>query len=178
MVSLPFRLSWRRMAAVLLLAAGALGFNQLDAWQRQAIFSPQTDQQRWWREPPAGTEVFDLALPNGDKVHAWYWQSPRRDAPTVLYLHGARWNLNGSAFRMEGWTRMGYSMLAIDYRGFGQSTPLLPSEQSARRTPPRRCRNRRAASPIRRAASSTATAWAAPSPSTWRRGPICRRSRG
>lgn len=32
---------------------------------------------------------------------------------------------------MEGWTRMGYSMLAIDYRGFGQSTPLLPSEQSA-----------------------------------------------
>lgn len=131
MVSLPLRLSWRRMAAVLLLAAGALGFNQLDAWQRQAIFSPQTDQQRWWREPPAGTEVFDLALPNGDKVHAWYWQSPRRDAPTVLYLHGARWNLNGSAFRMEGWTRMGYSMLAIDYRGFGQSTPLLPSEQSA-----------------------------------------------
>lgn len=170
MVSLPFRLSWRRMAAVLLLAAGALGFNQLDAWQRQAIFSPQTDQQRWWREPPAGTEVFDLALPNGDKVHAWYWQSPRRDAPTVLYLHGARWNLNGSAFRMEGWTRMGYSMLAIDYRGFGQSTPLLPSEQAPRRTPPRRCRNWRAASPIRRAASSTATAWAAPSPSTWRRG--------
>ena len=121
----------RLMAAAALAAAGAVGCTQLDAWQRQAIFSPETDQQRWWREPPAGTRAYDLPLANGDKVHAWYWQSPQPDAPTVLYLHGARWNLNGSAFRMEGWTRMGYSMLAIDYRGFGESTALLPSEDTA-----------------------------------------------
>lgn len=121
----------RLVAAAVLAAAGAIGCTQLDAWQRSAIFSPQTEQRPWWREPQAGTEVYDLTLPNGDKVHTWYWQAERADAPTVLYLHGARWNLNGGAFRIDAWTRLGYSVLAIDYRGFGASTALLPSEATA-----------------------------------------------
>ena len=131
MRTLP-RLPPRRLAAAAVLAAGgAIGCTQLDAWQRSAIFSPQTEQRYWWREPQAGTEVYDLTLSNGDKVHAWYWQSEHADAPTVLYLHGARWNLNGGAFRIDAWSRLGYSVLAIDYRGFGASTPLLPSEGTA-----------------------------------------------
>ncbi|WP_447981013.1 alpha/beta hydrolase [Achromobacter kerstersii] len=126
------RLPIRRLVAVAVVtAASVVGCSHLDSWQRQTIFSPQSEPQTWWREPAAGTEVYDLALANGDKVRAWYWQSPKADAPTVLYLHGARWNLNGSAFRIDGWTRMGYSVLAIDYRGFGASTPRLPSEESA-----------------------------------------------
>ncbi len=131
MPALP-RLSPRRLFAVALLAgASVVGCSQLDSWQRQTIFSPQSEPQTWWREPAAGTQVYDLTLAGGDKVRAWYWQSPQAGAPTVLYLHGARWNLNGSAFRIDGWTRMGYSVLAIDYRGFGASTPRLPSEDSA-----------------------------------------------
>lgn len=122
----------KRLAAVAVLAVSSVvGCSHLDAWQRQAIFSPETESQRWWREPPAGTETFDMALANDEHVHAWYWQSPNPDAPAVLYLHGARWNLNGSAFRMEAWTQMGYSVLAIDYRGFGQSSRLLPSQRTA-----------------------------------------------
>ncbi|WP_144640649.1 alpha/beta hydrolase [Bordetella genomosp. 13] len=129
---IPLRLPSRRLiAAALVVAAGAFGCTELDAWQRSAIFSPQTEQRPWWREPQTGTEVYDLALANGDKVHAWYWQAARADAPTVLYLHGARWNLNGGAFRIDAWTRLGYSVLAIDYRGFGASTALLPSERTA-----------------------------------------------
>ena len=123
-----------------LLAAGLIGFagvggmagyTQLDEWQRHRIFSPEGEQQRWWREAPPGTEVFDLSLHNGHHVRAWYWQHPSPDAPAVLYLHGSRWNLHGSVFRMERWMDMGFSVLAIDYRGFGDSTKLLPSEDSA-----------------------------------------------
>jgi len=126
------RHAFRRLfAASLLVGAGVVGCAQLDSWQRQTIFSPQAEPQTWWREPAAGTRVYDLTLADGDQVRAWYWQSPQTNAPTVLYLHGARWNLNGSAFRIDGWTRMGYSVLAIDYRGFGASTTRLPSEQSA-----------------------------------------------
>lgn len=121
----------RAIGATLLIAASIVGCTQLDAWQREAIFSPVTEQQSWWRDPPEGTQEFDIALNNGDKIHAWYWQSPKPNAPTLLYLHGARWNLNGSAFRMESWTDREYSMLAIDYRGFGKSTPRLPSEETA-----------------------------------------------
>jgi alpha-beta hydrolase superfamily lysophospholipase len=53
-----------------------------------------------------------------------------RDAPAILYLHGVRWNLTGQAFRIEQLRAMGYSVLAIDYRGFGQSRGDLPSEAS------------------------------------------------
>ena len=119
------------LAAGLLGVAGVAGYTQLDEWQRQQIFSVE-DSQRWWREAPEGTEIFDLTLPNGHHVRTWYWQHPDPNAPTVLYLHGSRWNLNGSVFRMEGWMDMGFSVLAIDYRGFGESTQLLPSERSAR----------------------------------------------
>src|SRR5690606_37865059 len=131
-MSLLSKAFFRRVVVVALLAgASVVGCTQLDAWQRQAIFSPVSEPQRWWSEPPAGTVAYDLTLTNGDKVHTWYWQHPDASAPTVLYLHGARCNRNGSAFRISGWTRLGYSVLAIDYRGFGQSTMRLPSEDSA-----------------------------------------------
>ena len=52
-------------------------------------------------------------------------------APAVLYLHGARWNLTGSVTRIERWRKLGFNVLAIDYRGFGQSTDVVPSETLA-----------------------------------------------
>jgi len=109
---------------------GVAGYAQWDRWQRQKIFAIETQPRNWWGEPLNGTEVLDLRLHNGDAVRAWYWQAPNPEAPTVLYLHGARWNLNGSAFRFNAWADMGYSMLAIDYRGFGASSARLPSERS------------------------------------------------
>jgi len=52
-------------------------------------------------------------------------------APLLLYLHGARWNVEGSAARIRHMQQLGFSVLAIDYRGFGKSSPGLPSETTA-----------------------------------------------
>ena len=52
-------------------------------------------------------------------------------APVMLYLHGARWNVAGSASRMRRMQELGFSVLAIDYRGFGRSSKDLPSEAMA-----------------------------------------------
>ena len=49
----------------------------------------------------------------------------------LLYLHGARWNVAGSAPRIRRMQQLGFSVLAIDYRGFGKSSPGLPSEDTA-----------------------------------------------
>ena len=49
----------------------------------------------------------------------------------LLYLHGARWNVTGSAMRIRRMQELGFSVLAIDYRGFGKSTQDLPSESMA-----------------------------------------------
>jgi len=122
----------RLVALACLFALASAGYVALDRWQRRMIFSVELGDRSWWREPPAGTEVYDLSLPGGDTLRTWYWRHPDPGAPTVLYLHGSRWNLNGSAFRMDHWAGLGYSMLAIDYRGFGDSSPRLPSQASAR----------------------------------------------
>ncbi|RTZ44653.1 alpha/beta fold hydrolase [Candidimonas sp. SYP-B2681] len=117
------------LVCLLLVAAGS--YIWLDRWQRQTIFSVELGDSRWWREAPQGTEVFDITLKNGEKIHSWYIANPNPQAPSVLYLHGSRWNLNGSVFRIERWLEMGFSVLAIDYRGFGESSHVLPSQGTA-----------------------------------------------
>ncbi|HUL55364.1 MAG TPA: alpha/beta fold hydrolase [Usitatibacter sp.] len=67
----------------------------------------------------------------GERLHAWWLPSNRPDAPALLYLHGARWNLTGSAARIERWRSLGFSVLAVDYRGFGESSDVAPTEQYA-----------------------------------------------
>ena len=132
------------MAVVLALTSAAAGWTRFDSWQRATIFRIDPEQLRWYSDAPRGTEVFDLELSNGDRVRAWYLPAAGDPAagdpaagtqakrpPTVLYLHGARWNLHNSVFRLRRWHELGFNMLAIDYRGFGESTPMLPSEDSA-----------------------------------------------
>ena len=120
------------LLGALTIGAGAVGCGSLDEWQRQAIFDPRNGNQRWFSDPLPGTEQFDVKLANGHTLHFWYVpQEDAKRAPTVLYLHGARWNLNGSVFRMSRWVDLGFNVLAVDYRGFGKSTELLPSEETA-----------------------------------------------
>jgi alpha-beta hydrolase superfamily lysophospholipase len=64
-------------------------------------------------------------------LHALWLPQPDPRAPLLLYLHGARWDVRGSAHRMRRMHELGFSVLGVDYRGFGQSTPALPSEASA-----------------------------------------------
>lgn len=138
---------WLGAASAALLTLGAVaGCASIDEWQRQAIFNPARDNPRWFNEPLNGTETYDVPLANGETLHFWYVPQPNvakagaakgearrldNGAPTVLYLHGARWNLNGSVFRIERWHELGFNVLAVDYRGFGKSTDILPSEESA-----------------------------------------------
>jgi pimeloyl-ACP methyl ester carboxylesterase len=68
---------------------------------------------------------------NGHKVHGWWLPADDPKAPVVLYLHGARWNLTGSVSRIERWKQFGFSVFAVDYRGFGKSTDIAPTEAYA-----------------------------------------------
>ena len=68
---------------------------------------------------------------SGQRLHAWWLKADDANAPVVLYLHGARWNLTGSVTRVERWKKLGFSVLAVDYRGFGQSSDVAPTEALA-----------------------------------------------
>jgi hypothetical protein len=38
---------------------------------------------------------------DGQRLSAWWLAADKPNAPAVLYLHGARWNLTGSVTRIE-----------------------------------------------------------------------------
>jgi hypothetical protein len=102
----------------------------LDSKQSEWIFRPVRDNWRGYQGLPQGTEEVWIKVPGKDdeRIHAWWMPQPDSNAPALLYLHGSRWNLTGSSFRIERWREMGFSVLAIDYRGFGQSSGELPTE--------------------------------------------------
>ncbi len=68
---------------------------------------------------------------NGERLHALWAAAEKAEAPVLLYLHGARWNVTGSVTRIERWRQLGFSVLAVDYRGFGKSSEAAPTESLA-----------------------------------------------
>lgn len=126
----------RRLVA--LLSAGVLllgGCATLDQQQREWIFQPGT--RSWWGGLAAAEGMQERwiefrAQDGGEPVrlHALWAPAARADAPLLLYLHGARYDVRGSSQRMRRLQGLGFSVLGIDYRGFGRSTPALPSEQT------------------------------------------------
>jgi uncharacterized protein len=68
---------------------------------------------------------------DGHKLHAWWAAADDPKAPVILYLHGARWNLTGSVTRIDRWRKLGFSVFAVDYRGFGKSSDVVPTEALA-----------------------------------------------
>lgn len=62
------------------------------------------------------------------RLHGLWLPQPGPDAPALLFLHGVRWDVRASAPRMRQLHALGFSVLGIDYRGFGRSSTALPSE--------------------------------------------------
>ena len=133
---------WRRalvtaLAASLAVTLGLGGCASLDEKQREWIFQPS---ERTWSGGAAAaqgmSEVWIDFTPRDAgaapaRLHGLWLAQARADAPVLLYLHGARWDVRSSAQRMRRMHELGFSVLGIDYRGFGLSTRALPSEASA-----------------------------------------------
>lgn len=118
----------------------AVGCTTLDEKQRGWIFQPS--DRSWWRGEEAARGMSEVwvdfdSRTTGQRARLhglWLAHESftrRRDAPVLLYLHGARFNVVGSAFRARRMQELGFSVLAVDYRGFGKSTRQLPSETTA-----------------------------------------------
>ena len=126
--------NWRfaRLLTLALLAVALAipgGCSWIDVKQREFIFRPVKDN---WRGYGGEAEHAQLRIPvgaDGDMLSAWWMPAATANAPALLYLHGARWNLTGSSSRIARYRQLGFSILAIDYRGFGKSSGEVPSEE-------------------------------------------------
>lgn len=133
------RIGWLALLVLTLLALAGCA-TVLDERQRVWIFQPS--DRSWSRGEEAAAGMDEVWIPfesrlTGEPVrlhglwHAHPSLAQRADAPVLLYLHGARWNVTGSAFRVRRMQEMGFSVLAVDYRGFGKTSGEIPSEAMA-----------------------------------------------
>lgn len=135
-MALTFPASRRWVAAALLPLLLAGGCATLDEQQRRWIFQPS--DRAWGQSATMAEGMQDVWISfdsretgQPTRLHGLWLPADRPGAPALLYLHGARWDVRGSAWRMRRMHELGFSVLAVDYRGFGQSTAQLPSEAMA-----------------------------------------------
>ena len=118
------------VAAIALVASGCVGLAQKE---RELTFRPVREAAGWFSGLPDALQEVYLSVGAGEgaqRIHAWWWPATEPDAPAILYLHGSRWNLTGHLNRITQLRGFGFSVFAIDYRGFGKSDGELPSEAS------------------------------------------------
>jgi uncharacterized protein len=119
------------LCMALLIIGLPVGCSVLQHKERELVFRIEPGTAGWYTGLPKAVQEFELkpaSFKSGQNIHAWWYPAAKKDAPAILYLHGVRWNLTGQLFRIEQLHALGYSVLAIDYRGFGQSHGELPSE--------------------------------------------------
>ena len=134
----PFDL-WRRpvirrvtIGAGVVTVLAVVGCAAIQSKERELTFRVVPGTASWYSGLPADVQEVDLPIvAEGvtQHIHAWWWPAGEL-APALLYLHGARWNLTGQLFRIQELHDFGFSVLAIDYRGFGNSDGDVPSEKT------------------------------------------------
>jgi hypothetical protein len=104
-----------------------------DSRQRELIYRPTPAQSSSAANLLPGDRRYQVNLPdhNGAEHLAFWWlPNTQPNAPTLLYLHGTFRNLYGNQRKIESLRSAGFSVLAVDYRGWGESSARIPSEQS------------------------------------------------
>lgn len=63
-----------------------------------------------------------------EQIHGWWIPSDRQEAPVMLYLHGNGDNISTNLSKVAWFHHLGFSVLMVDYRGYGISEGKFPSE--------------------------------------------------
>ncbi len=121
--------------ALAMLLALTSGCAWLDAKQRQIVYRPTPGVPSDFAGLRPGdlkyfVELRKSATDTPQRIEMWWLPQQDRDAPTLLYFHGTFRNLYQNARKIEALREAGFAVLALDYRGWGMSTPITPSEQT------------------------------------------------
>lgn len=126
---------WRRVAALvstlLVLAQALAGCAWLDEHQRRLALRPTPTQPADVAALRPGDERTLVPIVEGAQVQQlalWWLPHPDPAAPTLLYLHGTFRNLYRNLPKIDALREAGFAIVAVDYRGWGDSTPIVPSE--------------------------------------------------
>ena len=122
------------------LAALLCGCSWLDVKQREWALRPTPGRPMAYAEgSPAlqsafrpGDQRWMVTVPGeggrSEQLALWWLPQPDADAPTLLYLHGTFRNLYENLPKIQALRQAGFAIVAVDYRGWGDSTAIVPSE--------------------------------------------------
>ena len=102
-------------------------------FQSRLVYYPQVGREATVT-PQAYGLAFDsveIATEDGEKLHAW-WVPAAAARGTVIIFHGNAGNISHRLDYLMMFSRLRYSTLIVDYRGYGKSTGA-PSEEGTYR---------------------------------------------
>jgi uncharacterized protein len=72
-----------------------------------------------------------VQTPSGrvEHIHGWWIEARQPNANVLLYLHGNGINIGANVAHARRLHQLGFSVLLIDYRGYGRSEGNFPNEQ-------------------------------------------------
>jgi len=130
-----WRMGWFTLRNVLIcgLVSTLVACAWFDTKQRELTFRPTPGRPADFKGLRAGDIEFDVDVPganagSNDRLRLWWLPNPDPRAPTLLYLHGTFRNLYQNLRKVEALRQAGFAVVAVEYRGWGDSTPIIPSE--------------------------------------------------
>ncbi|MCU0533425.1 MAG: alpha/beta hydrolase [Hydrococcus sp. Prado102] len=104
----------------------------LSTWQSRLIFFPSPVIKSTPRDLDL---VYDeISIPvmtwekNRESLHGWWIRAASAKADVLLYLHGNGGNISANLGHARRFHQLGFSVLLIDYRGYGRSKGNFPTE--------------------------------------------------
>ncbi len=65
-----------------------------------------------------------------ERIHGWWIPTDQPEAGVMLYLHGNGINIGANVAQANYFHKLGFSVLLIDYRGYGHSDGGFPTEST------------------------------------------------
>ena len=112
----------RAIVTLVVLAAAFVAFIWLI--QRQLIYLPS----EFVPAPPPGVERVSFSTEDDLELSAWFLQPPGESSATVIVFNGNAGNRSNRLPLAAALNREGYSVLLVDYRGYG-GNPGSPTEE-------------------------------------------------
>jgi uncharacterized protein len=110
------------------------GLGGCAAWhdkQRMLAYRPTPGMPADFKGLRQGDAESFVQVPGAqDLVQLWWLPSPDPHAPTLLYLHGTFRNIYQNLPKINAFREAGFSVVVVEYRGWGLSSSITPSELS------------------------------------------------
>ncbi|NEU07332.1 alpha/beta hydrolase [Flavihumibacter sp. R14] len=115
------------IAAIAILSTGFC-FSQTVEEIDQIIFSPSALSRDYKFDFPGTFEERSITMKDGIVLNGVLFRA-KASKGLVFYLHGSSGALNGWGKTAPNYTRLGYDIFILDYRGYGKSGGKLENEQ-------------------------------------------------